>query len=278
MYWRCRGERRRLGDRFAHRQGGCRVDRGELEIVGEWLRPRRDHKTAISARGRAKVVSANPLRVACIGIGWWSDVLADAIQRSGKLAILSCYTRSEEKRNKFAAKYRCRPAASYEAMLADGEIEAIINTTPNDVHLATSGHRRFLPSTEIDGNAQTLFVRRSRHGRLDTSQSRLQRCFLGVIKRSLQHCTAFALETLKHLIRSDLPYQDEERRCPGLDGGRRVLDEFVVDANIGQSAADCAGGSAQRGTGERHQKDEANQRSPKSTTDSSCGGGVDHLV
>jgi hypothetical protein len=52
-------------------------------------------------------------------------------------------------------------------------------------------------------------------------------------------------------IRGDLPYQDEERRCPGLDGGRRVLHEFVVDADIGQSAAKCAGGSARRGTGER---------------------------
>ena len=83
-------------------------------------------------------MSSNPLRVACIGMGWWSDVLADAIQRSGKLEILSCYTRSDEKREKFAAKYRCRPAASYEAMLADPQIEAIINTTPNDVHLATT--------------------------------------------------------------------------------------------------------------------------------------------
>src|SRR3979409_324670 len=83
-------------------------------------------------------MSAGPLRVACIGMGWWSDVLADAIQRSGKLEIVSCYTRSEEKRKTFAAKYRCRPAASYEAMLADPEIEAIINTTPNDVHLATT--------------------------------------------------------------------------------------------------------------------------------------------
>jgi predicted dehydrogenase len=85
-----------------------------------------------------KVVTTGALRVACIGIGWWSDVLADAIQRSGKLKILSCYTRSEQKRNDFAAKYRCRPAASYEAILADPEIEAIINTTPNDVHLATT--------------------------------------------------------------------------------------------------------------------------------------------
>jgi len=51
-----------------------------------------------------------PLRVACIGMGWWSDVLADAMKRSDKLKIVACYTRSAEKRDKFAAKYRCRPA------------------------------------------------------------------------------------------------------------------------------------------------------------------------
>jgi predicted dehydrogenase len=65
-------------------------------------------------------------------------VLADAIRRSGKLEIVSCYTRSEEKRKSFAAKYRCRVASSYEAMLADPEVEAVINTTPNDVHLSTT--------------------------------------------------------------------------------------------------------------------------------------------
>ena len=41
------------------------------------------------------MMSADPLRVACIGMGWWSDVLADAIQRSGKLEIRGCYTRSD---------------------------------------------------------------------------------------------------------------------------------------------------------------------------------------
>src|SRR5712691_5835221 len=79
-----------------------------------------------------------PLRVACIGMGWWSDVLADAITRSGKLDIVACYTRSEDKRQKFAAKYGCRAAPSYEAILADPAIEAIINTTPNDAHLPTT--------------------------------------------------------------------------------------------------------------------------------------------
>jgi predicted dehydrogenase len=80
----------------------------------------------------------DPLRVACIGMGWWSDVLADAIKRSDKIEIAACFTRSADKREAFAKKYGCRPAASYEAVLADNAIDAIVNTTPNDVHLETT--------------------------------------------------------------------------------------------------------------------------------------------
>jgi predicted dehydrogenase len=52
--------------------------------------------------------------------------------------IRSCYTRSEEKRAAFAAKYHCTAEASYEAILADPSIDAIINTTPNNVHLEST--------------------------------------------------------------------------------------------------------------------------------------------
>jgi predicted dehydrogenase len=79
-----------------------------------------------------------PVRVGCLGMGWWSDVLGDAITRSGTIKIVSCYTRTEEKRQAFAEKYGCQAAPSYEAMLADGRVEAVINTTPNDVHLETT--------------------------------------------------------------------------------------------------------------------------------------------
>jgi predicted dehydrogenase len=78
------------------------------------------------------------MKVACIGMGWWSDVLADAIKRSGKLQIAGCYSRSQDKREKFAAKYGCRAFPSYEALLADRGIEAIVNTTPNAAHLETT--------------------------------------------------------------------------------------------------------------------------------------------
>lgn len=110
-----------------------------------------------------------PLKVACLGMGWWSDVLADAIVRSGKLEIAACYSRSEEKRAKFAAKYLCQPAPSYESILADRSIEAIINTTPNNVHLATTraaaqaGKHVFLDkpiaNTVADGRAITEVCR-----------------------------------------------------------------------------------------------------------------------
>jgi len=78
------------------------------------------------------------MKVACIGMGWWSDVLADAIKRSGKLEIVSCYSRSKEKREKFAAKYGCTAARSYEEVLSSKSVEAIINTTPNAAHLETT--------------------------------------------------------------------------------------------------------------------------------------------
>src|SRR5713226_6079841 len=110
-------------------------------------------------------MAVEPIRVACIGMGWWSDVLADAIQRSGKLEIAACYTRSEQKRQAFAAKYGCKAAPSYEAMLEDRTIEAIINTTPNNVHLETTraaaaaGKHVFLDkpiaNTVADGRAIT---------------------------------------------------------------------------------------------------------------------------
>jgi predicted dehydrogenase len=114
---------------------------------------------------------AEPLKVACLGMGWWSDVLADAIVRSGKLEIVACYTRSEEKRAKFAAKYACRAAPSYAAILADRSIEAVINTTPNSVHLETTraaaeaGKHVFLDkpiaNTVADGRAITAACRKA---------------------------------------------------------------------------------------------------------------------
>lgn len=83
-------------------------------------------------------MSSDPVRVASIGMGWWSDVLADAAARSDRIKIVGCYTRSPDKRRAFAEKYGCREYATYEELLADDSIEGVINTTPNNVHLETT--------------------------------------------------------------------------------------------------------------------------------------------
>ena len=42
-------------------------------------------------------MTSEPVRLASLGLGWWSDVLADAVGRSVGVAIAACYTRSEDK-------------------------------------------------------------------------------------------------------------------------------------------------------------------------------------
>jgi predicted dehydrogenase len=83
-------------------------------------------------------MGTTPLRVAVLGVGWWSDVLADAMKRSGRFQIATCFTRSDDKRRAFAEKYGCAAASSYEVILTDPDIEAIINTTPNVAHRETT--------------------------------------------------------------------------------------------------------------------------------------------
>ena len=78
------------------------------------------------------------VRVAVIGIGWWSNVLAAAAGRGLNVEIAGCFTRSKDKRSAFAAEFGGRAFERYEAVLADPGIEAIINTTPNHVHRETT--------------------------------------------------------------------------------------------------------------------------------------------
>src|SRR3954464_13344114 len=113
-----------------------------------------------------------PQRVGCLGMGWWSDVLADAMKRSGKFEMVGCYTRSAEKRLAFSKKYGCKAVDSYEQLLSDKSVEAIVNTTPNNVHLETprgaaaAGKHVFLDkpiaNTVADGFAITEACRKAK--------------------------------------------------------------------------------------------------------------------
>lgn len=75
-----------------------------------------------------------PLRVAAVGVGMWGRVLADAIGRGAGLALVACTGRSPENRAAFAKSYACRELPTYEAVLEDREVEAVLITTPHSVH------------------------------------------------------------------------------------------------------------------------------------------------
>jgi predicted dehydrogenase len=75
------------------------------------------------------------LRAASVGLGWWSDELAKAVAgKSDRLKIVACTSRSPEKRTAFAATFGARPIASYDEVLADGEVDAVLLTTPHSLH------------------------------------------------------------------------------------------------------------------------------------------------
>ena len=75
------------------------------------------------------------LRAASIGLGWWSDELAAAVQgTSDAIRITTCYSRSPAKRAAFAAKFGTGQHDAYAAVLGDPEVDAVILTTPHSLH------------------------------------------------------------------------------------------------------------------------------------------------
>jgi predicted dehydrogenase len=77
------------------------------------------------------------LRAASIGLGWWSDELAAAVQgKSDAMRIVSCYSRNPAKRAAFAKKFDTLTHDSFEAVLADKAIDAVVLTTPHSRHAA----------------------------------------------------------------------------------------------------------------------------------------------
>ena len=112
----------------AHPQGG--EDVGQLE-------------SDLRARIRGAEVHDVRLRVAALGMGWWSDVLADAAKRSGAIEIVACFTRSPDKRQRLRQQVRLqRRRRAMRRFWRTRSIEAIVNTTPNNVHLETTRRPR----------------------------------------------------------------------------------------------------------------------------------------
>jgi predicted dehydrogenase len=69
-----------------------------------------------------------------VGIGSWSGVITEAVMRSKKAKLVTCFTRSPEKRAAYSKKYGCTQEKSFEDLLKRDDVEGILLTTPNAVH------------------------------------------------------------------------------------------------------------------------------------------------
>jgi UDP-N-acetylglucosamine 3-dehydrogenase len=88
--------------------------------------------------------------MAFIGLGRFSDWLAEAATRSSRIEIAACHSRTEGKMVAFTEKYGGVAKKTYEDVMADGSIDAVVLSTPNSVHA---------PQTiEAAGNGKHIFV------------------------------------------------------------------------------------------------------------------------
>ncbi len=79
---------------------------------------------------------SDPVRLAPIGLGRWARVLARGAQRGAVIELANCFSRSEESRTAFQEEFGIpRAAVTLDELLSDPEIEGVVVTTPNDVHM-----------------------------------------------------------------------------------------------------------------------------------------------
>jgi UDP-N-acetyl-2-amino-2-deoxyglucuronate dehydrogenase len=74
------------------------------------------------------------INVAIVGLGRWGNTLGEAIGKSDKLSLTTCYSRSEERRQIFTAHHNCASEDSYDKVLVRDDVDAVIITAPNHEH------------------------------------------------------------------------------------------------------------------------------------------------
>jgi len=80
-------------------------------------------------------MASQPVKVGIVGLGRWAKVLTRAARKSGKLEIVAGYSRSDEKRQAYAAEFGIATVSDMAKMLDDPEIKGVILTVPNEQHL-----------------------------------------------------------------------------------------------------------------------------------------------
>lgn len=77
-------------------------------------------------------VAKHMIRAAIVGLGWWGQTQVEAVEGSDKIKFVAGTTRSlSDDALEFMKQYDIEPKQSYEDILADPDIDAVVLVTPN---------------------------------------------------------------------------------------------------------------------------------------------------
>lgn len=80
-------------------------------------------------------MSGNCVNVASVGLGWWGNELAEGVlKHADRARLVACYSPDADERAAFAQRFSVSPADSFEAVLADRNIDAVLLATPHSTH------------------------------------------------------------------------------------------------------------------------------------------------
>jgi predicted dehydrogenase len=75
------------------------------------------------------------INAAIAGLGWWGQTLVESVQDSDKIRFVAGTTRSlSDEAKSFADQYNFELKQSYEDLLADDNIDAVVLVTPHSMH------------------------------------------------------------------------------------------------------------------------------------------------
>ena len=75
------------------------------------------------------------IRAGVVGLGWWGQLLARSIKDSKKISVTCGYTRTASNASDFISETGIKLYNSYEDLLKDKDIDAIILATPHSMHV-----------------------------------------------------------------------------------------------------------------------------------------------
>src|SRR5262245_52951857 len=77
------------------------------------------------------------IRAAIVGMGWWGRTLVEAVADSAQMRVVAGATRTVSPEVKaFAEAQKLTLVDTYEALLADPQIDAVVLATPHSLHAA----------------------------------------------------------------------------------------------------------------------------------------------